>query len=701
MGMIGLVLSAGLVIATTQAQTVNGTALVRRAPTLNGNLEGSIQQMTAENTTLNGGANVTGDLLVPGTPEVRLNGNPTYGGTLDGTGTAAPTSYRITLNGGASLRHVIRRTDAIALPAVAAPPPPAGTRSVSLNNAGQSPGDFATLKDLTLNSGAGPMAVPPGAYGEFTANGSSSFTLGVAGATQPAVYSFQHLTLNGSSRLDVVGPVLITLREDLSANGNLGAPANPAWLTLKISGGSLTLNGQASIYGYVTAPSGTVTINGNSQLVGGLVAERLTLNGSGRLRLLAPAAPNQPPTVALAAPADGATFTAPANITLTATATDADGTVSKVEFFQGSTKLGEAATTPYAFDWAVTAPGSYSLTARATDNSGASTTSVPRTITVAAGLPFLADFEQSEGYAPGLLGGQGGWVAPGITVVTDADKAHGTQSVLVPGAQPAATVKHTFPVVACQPVVFVDYFALPAAGADPATGSRFETDATRFALVKLNGEGVFQVFNGDGVGSGHWQSTAARVLLATDGLALNWARLTVRADYTAKKWDLYLGGTMMAAEVGFVDNTVTEFSAFTLFGHASVPSGLDDFLAGFENPLFADADHDGMDDAWETAHGLNPALNDRNGDKDGDGLTNIQEYVLGTDPNNADSDGDGIPDKVEVLAGTNPLVNDAAGDFDHDGVSNLTEFQQGRSITKGAVADTTGAVNLRVYQPGK
>src|SRR5262249_9001801 len=42
-------------------------------------------------------------------------------------------------------------------------------------------------------------------------------------------------------------------------------------------------------------------------------------------------------------------------------------------------------------------------------------------------------------------------------------------------------------------------------------------------------------------------------------------------------------------------------------------------------------------------------------DPDGDGLTNLQEYQHGTDPNNPDTDGDGIPDGMEVAQGTNPL----------------------------------------------
>jgi hypothetical protein len=50
-----------------------------------------------------------------------------------------------------------------------------------------------------------------------------------------------------------------------------------------------------------------------------------------------------------------------------------------------------------------------------------------------------------------------------------------------------------------------------------------------------------------------------------------------------------------------------------------------------------DSDGDGIPDAYETAHGLNPSLNDAALDPDGDGLTNLQEYLAGSDPHDATS----------------------------------------------------------------
>lgn len=93
-------------------------------------------------------------------------------------------------------------------------------------------------------------------------------------------------------------------------------------------------------------------------------------------------AANQPPAVSLSSPANGATFTAPASITISASASDPDGTITRVDFYRGTTLLGSDVASPYSYSWSNVPAGSYALTAVATDNLGARTTSAARTVTV-------------------------------------------------------------------------------------------------------------------------------------------------------------------------------------------------------------------------------------------------------------------------------------------------------------------------------
>jgi len=100
---------------------------------------------------------------------------------------------------------------------------------------------------------------------------------------------------------------------------------------------------------------------------------------------------NQAPTISITSPANNATFNAPASITISAAASDADGTISKVDFYNGATLLATDNTTPYSFSWSGVAAGTYSLTAKATDNSGAVTTSSVVNITVNTGSTCTAE----------------------------------------------------------------------------------------------------------------------------------------------------------------------------------------------------------------------------------------------------------------------------------------------------------------------
>lgn len=95
-----------------------------------------------------------------------------------------------------------------------------------------------------------------------------------------------------------------------------------------------------------------------------------------------PPASNEPPAVLLARPSRGATFTAGSDVPLEAQISDADGWVTRVEFFEGSTLLGVDSAWPFQWTWTGVPEGRFKLTAVATDNVGLTTTSESVAVTV-------------------------------------------------------------------------------------------------------------------------------------------------------------------------------------------------------------------------------------------------------------------------------------------------------------------------------
>ncbi|MBC7488263.1 MAG: T9SS type A sorting domain-containing protein [Cytophagaceae bacterium] len=94
---------------------------------------------------------------------------------------------------------------------------------------------------------------------------------------------------------------------------------------------------------------------------------------------------NNYPTVAITSPINNQQFEFPGNVTIVVSASDSDGSIAKVEFYNSTHKLGEAITAPYSYQWNNIPSGSFALIAKATDNKGAVTTSEEVIIVINSG----------------------------------------------------------------------------------------------------------------------------------------------------------------------------------------------------------------------------------------------------------------------------------------------------------------------------
>ncbi len=113
---------------------------------------------------------------------------------------------------------------------------------------------------------------------------------------------------------------------------------------------------------------------------------------------------NELPTVTITSPAPGETFTAGSNITISANASDTDGTINRVEFYNGTTLLGNDTSAPYSYNWMNVSAGSYNITAKAFDNeNGEGSSSVSITVNGGSGSCSAPAWVSGQAYTGGQI----------------------------------------------------------------------------------------------------------------------------------------------------------------------------------------------------------------------------------------------------------------------------------------------------------
>lgn len=272
-------------------------------------------------------------------------------------------------------------------------------------------------------------------------------------------------------------------------------------------------------------------------------------------------------------------------------------------------------------------------------------------------LPVNHDFEAADGYILGPAADGNGWTfGAGLSAEIVDQAFSGQQALSLTGEGWGVFRPDGWSPGFGGAVTWVDFYVKPVfADAALLPASIDDALAAVTGFVKVDAAGEVYAVDGDGGGGGDWVASGHTTALADDRAA-DWLRISYRLDYGSRRWDLFLGGALVLADLGFLDNTVSEFTRLRLRGDAAAPAFLDYMYVGSDNPLYADSTGDGLPDSWLIAHGLDPALYQRYADPDRDGVDNLTEFRLGLSPTSPDTDNDGVFDRRELLWGSNPKV---------------------------------------------
>lgn len=314
----------------------------------------------------------------------------------------------------------------------------------------------------------------------------------------------------------------------------------------------------------------------------------------------------------------------------------------------------------------------------------------------AAFLPLLGiaqvdiDFESPAYTATDSIDIYSGWqVYAGSGLVSTADALGGSQSLEMAdysgGGEATLAVS-----LSGHSVVFADLWIRPVVETLSSLGSALDLDGSGVRFVEDTTDALVEVLDGDQQGgAGTWLDVQSYTI-DLDGVADSWMRVTLRQDFSSDTWDLYLDGELVAINVRLYDS-VSGPALWTFYGAEDEPTYLDDLLLDDENPLFTDTSGDGIADSWLLAHGLDETLNHRTLDPDNDGLTTLEEYMLGKLPTVADDDG-GTTDFY--------YVDSDIGSDSYNGLAAMVVGGSGPKETPGSALTTAATGSTILLLPG-
>lgn len=273
-----------------------------------------------------------------------------------------------------------------------------------------------------------------------------------------------------------------------------------------------------------------------------------------------------------------------------------------------------------------------------------------------------------------------GWAVKGESFVTRSQAADGDQAVQLNGG---AKISRQ---VIRSDVRFIDFAVLPVYGKEGLPALLVNAAGTDLSFLRRGTVGKFTVIPREE--EKQIELEGSYPINAEGNLGRDWIVVTIRQDLKAGTWDLYLN-----AKLALIDQVLGKELGLFLMDNASEEAVFLDFYSeSSTNPLFADVDGDGMPDAFEVANGLNAYWNDRDADFDGDGVSNIEEFLGQSSPR--------TPAGMQI-PGSILYVDNGLGDDGNSGSASYVMGGDGpKASIKAAMASASSGDTI-VVLPGK
>jgi hypothetical protein len=322
---------------------------------------------------------------------------------------------------------------------------------------------------------------------------------------------------------------------------------------------------------------------------------------------------------------------------------------------------------------------------------------------VSSGVAFAGiDFESAEGFAVGQDASKApGWFATGgKALITDHDAHSGTQSLEINANATATYSISATPWPSAERIAWVDFWIKPQADTSTEPLTTLDADGSRLAFVKQGSRGMIYAYSPDGKGNGESLSSGTFFLLDAAGRSAKWIRVTLRQDFQGQTWDLFLDGRPVLGNLR-MDNATPKAtpSCFTLGSPTDGATLLDTWNLASSNPLFADADNDGIPDTFERAFGYDPYVSNRAGNLDSTGALEFQKFLESVRRTQ------GIAGSMPANDGRFIYVDQTAGNDSNTGLLCYRSEGTGPKATIRAAMAAAGKgdtiiVNEGVYQEG-